>query len=208
MWFNISFRKSHWIIAGCGSSEGCTGREQGRPRQVLLLREQISIVSTLVRREIQRNQGLQNRRWARDRHFPKPKVHPIRQHFNAIVFAWFAAPVLPDSCMPLGMKAEDNRTKVVSIDVGPNLLHHTLSVSFANGEDDDIISSNIAGFVCVYVSRNLALLLLRERLRQELLLCRTGIDMDRQMLTVLAPQPRPLPKSILLLSDVHFMDSH
>lgn len=41
-----------------------------------------------------------------------------------------------------------------------------------------------------------------------LFLTRTGVDMDRQAITVLSPQPRPLPNTLLMLSDLQFMDSH
>lgn len=61
------------------------------------------------------------------------------------------APVLPASCMPLGMKAEDNLTKLVSVAPGPSLLHHLLSVSFADSPEDDVVQTNVAGFVCVLV---------------------------------------------------------
>ncbi|XP_020284023.1 protein CLP1 homolog isoform X2 [Pseudomyrmex gracilis] len=95
------------------------------------------------------------------------------------------APVLPASCMPLGMKAEDNLTKLVAVTPGPSLLHHLLSVSFADSPEDDVVQTNVAGFVCV-----------------------TNVDVERQTFTVLSPQPRPLPNTVLLLSDIQFMDSH
>jgi len=95
------------------------------------------------------------------------------------------APALPDSCMPLGMKAEDNMTKLVSVSPGPHLLHHLLAVSFATSAEEDVICTNIAGYVCV-----------------------THVDVENQLLTVLAPQPRPLPDTLLILSDIQFMDSH
>lgn len=95
------------------------------------------------------------------------------------------APALPDSCMPLGMKAEDNMTKLVAVQPGPNLLHHILAVSFAESIEDDVIQTNVAGFICV-----------------------THVDCDRQTITVLSPQPRPLPNVILLLSELQFMDTH
>lgn len=59
------------------------------------------------------------------------------------------APSLPDSCMPLGMKTTDNMTKLVPIQPGPSLLHHILAVSFADNNDEDIIQTNVAGFICV-----------------------------------------------------------
>lgn len=36
--------------------------------------------------------------------------------------------------------------------------------------------------------------------------CRTGVDMEKSVLTVLSPAPRPLPKTILLVMDIQFMD--
>ncbi|XP_037825754.1 protein CLP1 homolog [Lucilia sericata] len=95
------------------------------------------------------------------------------------------APPLPDSCMPIGMKAEDNKTKLVAVTPSHSLLHHILAVSFVESTEEDVIGTNVAGFVCV-----------------------TGVDMERQAITVLSPQPRPLPNTLLLLSDLQFMDSH
>ncbi|KAG1687795.1 Polyribonucleotide 5'-hydroxyl-kinase Clp1 [Nymphon striatum] len=111
--------------------------------------------------------------------------HSIDLRFSDIRVYKIGSPQLPDSCMPLGMKAEDYCTKIVPVTIDHYLLNHILAVSLANNNDDDLIQANIAGFLCV-----------------------TGIDTERQILTVLAPQPRPLPKSILLLSNVQFMDSH
>ncbi|XP_067010563.1 protein CLP1 homolog [Anabrus simplex] len=111
--------------------------------------------------------------------------HSFDVRFTDVKIYKIGAPALPDSCMPLGMKAEDNLTKLVSVACGPNLLHHILAVSFAASTEDDVIRSNCAGFVCV-----------------------TNVDMERQTITVLSPQPRPLPKTLLLVSDIQFMDSH
>lgn len=59
------------------------------------------------------------------------------------------APSLPASCMPLGMKSEDNLTKLVLVSPGTSLLHRLLSVSFADSPEDDVVQTNVAGFVCV-----------------------------------------------------------
>lgn len=37
---------------------------------------------------------------------------------------------------------------------------------------------------------------------------RTNVDTSRQMLTLLSPQPKPLPETIYLMSDIQFMDSN
>ena len=94
------------------------------------------------------------------------------------------APELPDSCLPLGMKISDNKTKLVSVNPNPrDLLNHVLAVSFTSATEDVIIT-NVAGFVVV-----------------------TDIKMDEQKLVVLSPQPRPLPDTLLLLSEVQYVDS-
>ena len=116
------------------------------------------------------------------------------------------APSLPDSCMPLGMKQEDNRTKAVRPSISQtfraiktvpaflsqmavqpssarDLLNRVLSVSFATGSED-LISTNVAGFVVV-----------------------TDINQEEARLTVLSPQPRPLPETLLLVSEIQFVDS-
>jgi len=94
------------------------------------------------------------------------------------------APELPDSCLPLGMKVADNKTKLVS--VNPNardLLNHVLAVSFTS-VTDDVIITNVAGFIVV-----------------------TAVNMEEKKITVLSPQPRPLPDTLLLLSEIQFVDS-
>jgi len=88
--------------------------------------------------------------------------------------------------MPLGMKGEETRTKLVAVTpTGNGLLHRILAVSFATDEQsEEVIKTNIAGYVCV-----------------------TDVDIDKGRMTVLSPQPGPLPKTLLLLSDITFMDA-
>uniref|UniRef100_A0A1B0AKM3 Protein CLP1 homolog n=1 Tax=Glossina palpalis gambiensis TaxID=67801 RepID=A0A1B0AKM3_9MUSC len=78
------------------------------------------------------------------------------------------APPLPDSCMPLGMKAEDNKTKLVAVTPNLGVTHHILAVSFAEFTEEDVIGTNVLGFVCV-----------------------THVDMERQSVMILSPQLAP-----------------
>ncbi|KAE8743038.1 hypothetical protein FOCC_FOCC011361 [Frankliniella occidentalis] len=110
--------------------------------------------------------------------------HSFDVRFSDVKIYKIGAPSLPDSCMPLGMKADDNKTKLVQVQPGNNILNHILAVSFANSLEEEVITSNVAGFICV-----------------------TKVDSERQMLTVLSPQPRPLPQTLLLLSEIQYMDS-
>ena len=94
------------------------------------------------------------------------------------------APSIPDSCLPIGMKLDDNYTKLVPLSPDQNLLHHILSVSFLTSPTN-AIETNVQGFIVV-----------------------TNVDMERKTITVLSPQPRPLPIGcILLYSDVTYMDT-
>jgi len=112
--------------------------------------------------------------------------HSFEVSFSEIKDKLFkiGAPELPDSCLPLGMKITDNKTKLVAVNPNPrDLLNHVLAISFTSATEDVIIT-NVAGFVVV-----------------------TDIKVDEQKLVVLSPQPRPLPDTLLLLSEVQYVDS-
>ncbi|CAH0389272.1 unnamed protein product [Bemisia tabaci] len=111
--------------------------------------------------------------------------HSFDVKFSELKIYKIGAPALPDSCMPVGVKAEDYLTKVVSVQPSPSLLNHLLAISFATSAEEDVIQTNVAGFVCI-----------------------TNVDMDRQTMTILSPQPKPLPDAVFLVSEVQFMDSH
>ncbi|KAJ2944645.1 hypothetical protein O0L34_g4001 [Tuta absoluta] len=111
--------------------------------------------------------------------------HSFDVKFTDLKIYKVGAPSLPDSCMPLGMRAEDALTKLVPVSLSLALAHRLLAVSFAAGPDDDVLHSNLAGFVTV-----------------------TAVDVERGTLTILSPQPRPLPNTVLLLTDMMYMDNH
>lgn len=111
--------------------------------------------------------------------------HPVQVKFNDIQIFKIGAPTLPDSCLPLGMKAPvDNKTKLVAVQPGTSLLHHVLGVSAANSAEDNVVESNVIGHVVI-----------------------TAIDMEKQSYTMLSPA-QSIPKPILLLMDIQFMDIH
>lgn len=64
------------------------------------------------------------------------------------------------------------------------LKNHLLAVCFNTGSDDEILGSNVAGFICV-----------------------KEVDVENSTVTVLSPQPPPLPKTTLIYSDVKFEPS-
>jgi len=109
--------------------------------------------------------------------------HSFDVKFNDVKIFKVGAPSLPDSCLPLGMKSEDSKTKLVPTLPTMSMLHHVLSVSAATTVDPDVVETNVLGFVVV-----------------------THVDMDKSMFTVLSPSPRPLPRNILLVTDIQYMD--
>lgn len=111
--------------------------------------------------------------------------HSFDVKWSEIKLYKIGAPTLPNSCLPLGMTATDNKTKLVAVQPSQSLLHHILALSFADTPEEDVVTTNVTGFICV-----------------------TNVDIERQTITILSPQPRPLPKTICLLSDLQFMDSH
>ncbi|KRY66456.1 Protein CLP1 -like protein, partial [Trichinella pseudospiralis] len=111
--------------------------------------------------------------------------HTFEVSFADVLIFKIGAPMLPDSCMPLGMKAEDTSLKIVPVTPSNELLNHILAVSFCETAQDDILNTNVAGFIWV-----------------------SEVSMERKVLTVLSPQPTPLPSKILLYTEITFMDMH
>ncbi|KAG9508832.1 Protein CLP1-like protein, partial [Fragariocoptes setiger] len=111
---------------------------------------------------------------------------------NSIYRVGVPSLMLPDSLMPLGARATDSQLKVVPVELNSaNLLHHILAISFAKVEDvlnetKIVLETNVMGFICV-----------------------TDVNEKEETVTILSPQPRPLPAGhALLLSSVQYMDSH
>lgn len=75
--------------------------------------------------------------------------HSFDVKWNEAKIYKIGAASLPDSCMPLGMRSEDNMLKLVPVTPSQNLLHHVLAVSFAANAEEDVVRTNVAGFVCV-----------------------------------------------------------
>ncbi|XP_056387452.1 polyribonucleotide 5'-hydroxyl-kinase Clp1 isoform X3 [Hyla sarda] len=111
--------------------------------------------------------------------------HAFEVKFSEVKVYKVGAPSIPDSCLPLGMSQEDNQLKLVPVTPGRDMAHHLLSVVPIDGgtADEGLEEKNVAGFIVI-----------------------TGVDTENQTLTVLSPAPRPLPKCVLLIMDIRFMD--
>jgi len=110
-----------------------------------------------------------------------PYVFDVK--FDDIKIYKIGAPEVPDSCLPLGMEAEDVSMKAMPVSPGQHLLHSLCAVSAADSVEDDLTKTNVVGFIVI-----------------------TNVDMETKTFTVLSPAPRPLPKEFVIVSDIKFMD--
>ncbi|XP_069192677.1 protein CLP1 homolog isoform X1 [Procambarus clarkii] len=110
--------------------------------------------------------------------------HSFEVKMSDLTIYKIGSPAIPDSCMPADFKHDDHVTKLVPVEPGVKLKHHILAVSLAT-KPENLLTSNVAGFICVL-----------------------DVDEESKMLKVLSPQPKPLPKTILLLTEIRFMDSN
>lgn len=113
---------------------------------------------------------------------------PLYPH--ALVLKWsdlkickIGVPALPESCLPIGMDISRYETKIFPVTPGPNLLYHLLGVSFGKISEKDLLQANIAGFVCV-----------------------SDVDVAKETITVLSPQPNIIPNATYLMSEIQFID--
>lgn len=107
--------------------------------------------------------------------------------FSDVRIYKIGAPSIPDSCLPLGMSQDDTQLKLVPVTPGRDLTYHVLSVSSADDGEDGvrkgIVETPVCGFIVV-----------------------TNVDTQAQVMKVLSPAPRPLPRHTLLIMDIRFMD--
>ncbi|XP_073116674.1 protein CLP1 homolog isoform X2 [Elaeis guineensis] len=88
----------------------------------------------------------------------------------------------PRSALPIGAEPVADPTRLVAVNISRDLLHLVLAVSYAE-EPDQIISSNVAGFVYV-----------------------TDIDIQRKKITYLAPCPGELPSKFLMVGTLTWLE--
>ncbi|KAK6913201.1 Clp1, N-terminal beta-sandwich domain [Dillenia turbinata] len=78
-----------------------------------------------------------------------PSPHSNIANFSdLVVYRVGGGPQAPRSALPIGAKPAADPTRLVSVNINRGLLHSVLAVSFAK-EPDQIISSNVAGFIYI-----------------------------------------------------------
>ena len=99
---------------------------------------------------------------------------------------------MPAHLLPVGMKPDEmkaSKLQLVPVNVNAataskELLNHLLAVSFTS-VPEQLIMTNVAGFVLV-----------------------TEVNSEEQRITLLSPQPKPLPDTCFLLSDIVYVDEN
>ncbi|XP_058187169.1 protein CLP1 homolog [Rhododendron vialii] len=92
-------------------------------------------------------------------------------------------PQAPRSALPIGAEPAADPTRLVHVTISKDMHHAVLAVSFAK-EPDQIISSNVAGFICI-----------------------TEIDFDRKKITYLAPSAGELPGRFLIMGSLAWLET-
>lgn len=103
--------------------------------------------------------------------------HSIEVKFGEIQI-YKVSPTSPN----IEIDAESISSEDIVIDpvtICPNIVNQVLGLSFADNMDENIMVTNIIGFVCV-----------------------SKVNMESKILTVLSPQPGPLPSKICLMGDI------
>ncbi|GAY59918.1 hypothetical protein CUMW_198160, partial [Citrus unshiu] len=116
-------------------------------------------------------------------------TNDLSPHANVANFSDFlvyrigGGPQAPRSALPIGADPVANPLRIVPVNVDQELLHLVLAVSYAK-DADQIISSNVAGFIFV-----------------------TNVDTQRKMITYLAPSPGMLPSKYLIAGTLTWLET-
>ncbi|KAJ4700906.1 Protein CLP1-like [Melia azedarach] len=92
-------------------------------------------------------------------------------------------PQAPRSALPIGADPVANPLRIVPVNIDKDLLHLVLAISYAK-EADQIISSNVAGFIYV-----------------------TDVDTQRKTITYLAPAAGELPSKNLIMGTLTWLET-
>lgn len=116
-------------------------------------------------------------------------TNDLSPHANVANFSDFlvyrigGGPQAPRSALPIGADPVANPLRIVPVNVDQELLHLVLAVSYAK-DADQIISSNVAGFIFV-----------------------TNVDTQRKTITYLAPSPGMLPSKYLIAGTLTWLET-
>ncbi|KAJ8419564.1 hypothetical protein Cgig2_017992 [Carnegiea gigantea] len=190
---NAESRAAGMVINTMGWIEGVGYEEKlcSMLRDVLKSKPKVDVV------KLQKSGGVVSRT---PKYRQKSRGHRIREYFYGLandlsphsnvanfsdlsVYRIGGGPQAPRSALPIGAEPAADPTRVVAVNISQDLLHLVLAVSFAK-EPEEIISSNVAGFIYI-----------------------TDVDVQRKKLTYLAPSAGEPPSRILILGTLAWLES-
>ncbi|KAJ6683851.1 hypothetical protein OIU85_007538 [Salix viminalis] len=107
----------------------------------------------------------------------------IANFSDLFVYRIGGGPQAPRSALPIGADPVANPLRVAPVNIDRDLLHVVLAVSYAQ-EPDQIVSSNVAGFIYV-----------------------TDIDLQRRKITYLSPTAGELPSKYLVMGTLTWLET-
>ncbi|GLU11155.1 hypothetical protein SLE2022_279190 [Rubroshorea leprosula] len=107
----------------------------------------------------------------------------IANFSDLFVYRIGGGPQAPRSALPIGADPVANPLRVTPVNIDRDLLHTILAVSYAK-EPDQILSSNVAGFIYI-----------------------TEIDVQRKVVTFLAPSAGELPSKYLIAGTLTWLET-
>ncbi|KAJ6421714.1 hypothetical protein OIU84_028991 [Salix udensis] len=107
----------------------------------------------------------------------------IANFSDLFVYRIGGGPQAPKSALPIGADPVANPLRVAPVNIDRDLLHVVLAVSYAQ-EPDQIVSSNVAGFIYV-----------------------TDIDLQRRKITYLSPTAGELPSKYLVMGTLTWLET-
>ncbi|KAJ6370020.1 hypothetical protein OIU76_028313 [Salix suchowensis] len=107
----------------------------------------------------------------------------IANFSDLFVYRIGGGPQAPRSALPIGAEPVANPLRVAPVNIDRDLLHVVLAVSYAQ-EPDQIVSSNVAGFIYV-----------------------TDIDLQRRKITYLSPTAGELPSKYLVMGTLTWLET-
>lgn len=131
----------------------------------------------------------QKARGSRIREYFYGLTNDLSPHSNIANFTDFSiyrvggGPQAPRSALPIGAEPASDPTRLTPVTINRDLLHLVLGVSYAK-EPDEIVSSNVAGFIYI-----------------------TDIDMQRRKITYLAPSSGELPGNFLIVGNLTWVET-
>jgi polyribonucleotide 5'-hydroxyl-kinase len=111
--------------------------------------------------------------------------HSYDVRFTDFEIYKIGAPALPESALPIGTVREDTRTQLVKLSESqyPDLINHLLSINHAQSLNENLIETNVCGFVLV-----------------------KNVNLEKGTITIKSPESYPLPGRYFVQTNIRYMD--